>query len=76
MATNTDHQKTAGNSVLYECVFTMMSIESESGLKVLAVNTIGRFLMSRDNNVKCVRFPPFFPPSCQRCTSFPLLPGL
>ena len=54
VATNTDHQKTAGNSVLYECVYTMMSIESESGLKVLAVNTIGRFLMSRDQNVKYV----------------------
>ena len=31
-----------------------MSIESEAGLRVLAVNILGRFLINRDNNIRYV----------------------
>ncbi|CAJ1410681.1 unnamed protein product [Effrenium voratum] len=54
VATNTEGTKNTGNSILYECVLTIMSIEAESGLRVLGVNILGRFLLSRDNNIRYV----------------------
>eukprot|EP00803_Ostreobium_quekettii_P008801 evm.model.scf_548.5 EVM.evm.TU.scf_548.5 scf_548:70580-80331(+) len=53
-ATNTEPTKNAGNSILYECVQTIMSIESTGGLRVLAVNILGRFLGNKDNNLRYV----------------------
>ena len=29
-----------------------MSIDAESGLRVLGINILGRFLLSRDNNIR------------------------
>ena len=54
VSTNTDSGKNAGNSVLYECVKTILDLQSTSGLRVLATNIMGRFLMSRDNNLRYV----------------------
>ncbi|CAK9035289.1 unnamed protein product [Durusdinium trenchii] len=54
VATNTEGTKNTGNSILYECVLTIMSIEAESGLRVLGINILGRFLQSRDNNIRYV----------------------
>eukprot|EP00933_Yihiella_yeosuensis_P042198 TRINITY_DN36732_c0_g1_i1.p1 TRINITY_DN36732_c0_g1~~TRINITY_DN36732_c0_g1_i1.p1 ORF type:complete len:856 (-),score=187.40 TRINITY_DN36732_c0_g1_i1:76-2556(-) len=54
VATNTEGTKNTGNAILYECVLTIMSIEAESGLRVLGVNILGRFLLSRDNNIRYV----------------------
>jgi AP-1 complex subunit gamma-1 len=54
VAANTDGSQNAGNAVLYEAVQTIMAIESIGGLRVLAVNILGRFLSHRDNNMRYV----------------------
>ena len=55
VATNTDAGKNVGCAVHYECVKTINAICADDGLRVLGINTIGRFLTStRDNNVRFV----------------------
>jgi hypothetical protein len=43
-----------GNAILYEAVSTIMGIETIGGLRVMAVNILGRFLANRDNNIRYV----------------------
>lgn len=52
VATNTASQKTVGNAILYECVCTIMEIEADNGLRVVAINILGKFLSNRDNNIR------------------------
>jgi AP-1 complex subunit gamma-1 len=54
VATNTDTSKNAGNAILYECVLTIMGVESIGSLRVQAINILGRFLGTRDNNSRYV----------------------
>ncbi|CAM9669259.1 unnamed protein product, partial [Ectocarpus sp. 12 AP-2014] len=58
VATTTETAKNSGNAILYECVRTIMKLESESSLRSMAVNILGRrvvlFLLHRDNNMRYV----------------------
>lgn len=54
VASATETQRTAGHAVLYECVLTILAVESVGGLRVMAVNALGRFLAHKDNNIRFV----------------------
>jgi AP-1 complex subunit gamma-1 len=38
---------------------TVLEIEADTGLRVMAINILGKFLSNRDNNIRCV-FPTNF----------------
>lgn len=52
VATNTDSTKNVGNSILYETVLSILDIEAEQSLRVMAINILGKFLSNKDNNIR------------------------
>ena len=52
VATNTPANKNTGNAVLFECVRTIMKIESSNTLKALAIGILGKFLSSKESNAR------------------------
>lgn len=54
VASSCDVHKNAGIAVAYECVQTIVGLESLESLRVLAVNMLGRFLSHKDNNMRYV----------------------
>lgn len=54
VASAADPAAPGGAAVLYECVQTVIGVESVGSLRVLAVNIMGKFLGSRDNNKRYV----------------------
>ena len=47
VATGIEGNRNAGNAILYECVQTIMAVEAIGGLRVLAINILGRFLSNK-----------------------------
>lgn len=54
VASSTEAAKNVGNAILYETVLTILEIEADSGLRVLGVNLLGKFLSNKDNNIRYV----------------------
>ena len=56
VASNTEFssKNVAGASILLECVECIVETESVGGLRILAVNILGKFLASKENNAKYV----------------------
>lgn len=57
IATNTDNSKNVGNAILYECVLTIFGIETgppltDSGLRVLGINILAKFLTTKNMNTR------------------------
>lgn len=56
VATSTESNRNSGYAIQYEAVQTIMNINVDSigGLRVLAINILGRFLSNKDNNMRYV----------------------
>ena len=54
IATNMTSTKNSGCAVLYECVRTIMAIESSKSLRSFGISILGKFLAIKDNNSRYV----------------------
>lgn len=51
---NIEIGKNVNHAVLYECIKTIFSVNSEKSLKILGINLLGKFLSTKDNNTRYV----------------------
>ena len=49
VAANTDMPHITGNTVLYKCILTVITIESEADLRNLAINILEQFVLSNNH---------------------------
>lgn len=54
LALNLDSGKNAAHAILYECIKTIFAIKADQSLRVLGVNLLGKFLLTKDNNTRYV----------------------
>lgn len=54
VASNLESGKNAAHAILYECIRTIFAIKSDQSLRVLGVNLLGKFLLTKDNNIRYV----------------------
>ncbi|EGV66541.1 clathrin associated protein complex large subunit [Yamadazyma tenuis] len=54
ICSNIEIGKNVNHAVLYECIKTIFSINSDQSLKILGINLLGKFLSTKDNNTKYV----------------------
>lgn len=54
VASNLDSGKNAAHAILFECIKTIFAIKSDQSLRVLGVNLLGKFLLTKDNNTRYV----------------------
>lgn len=54
VALNLDSVKNAAHAILYECIKTIFAIKSDQSLCVLGINLLGKFLLTKDNNIRYV----------------------
>ena len=54
LVSNIDSHRNAANTVIYEAVRAIMTIESSHGLRVYGINILSRFLDMKDNNLRFI----------------------
>mmetsp|Transcript_3456 Transcript_3456/g.5090 ORF Transcript_3456/g.5090 Transcript_3456/m.5090 type:complete len:820 (-) Transcript_3456:8-2467(-) len=54
VSTNTEGQRAAGHCIIYELINTILNVESERGLRSLAIDHLSKFLVSKNNNLRYV----------------------
>ncbi|ODV90395.1 hypothetical protein CANCADRAFT_106214 [Tortispora caseinolytica NRRL Y-17796] len=54
IATNTESSRSMGETVLYECVRTILAVAADSGLRTVGINIFGKFLASKEHNSRYV----------------------
>ncbi|ODQ78411.1 hypothetical protein BABINDRAFT_162641 [Babjeviella inositovora NRRL Y-12698] len=54
VASNIEPGKNSSHAVLYEAVKTIFQVRSDSALRVLGINILGKFLGTKDNNTRYV----------------------
>ncbi len=54
LVSNIDSHRNAANTVIYEAVRAIMTIESSHGLRVYGINILSRFLEMKDNNLRFI----------------------
>lgn len=54
ICSNIEIGKNVNHSILYECIRTIFLVGSDQSLKILAINILGKFLTTKDNNTRYI----------------------